>query len=328
MVVFWSYFSSTWRWQGSAGLSEASRVIQAPVNLTRYAWLSVATSLVTLTLKTWAYLATNSVGLMSDALESIINLLAACLALAMLWIAQSPADDEHAFGHEKAEYFSSGAEGALILVAAVSIMGAALSRFYHPVPLSDLGLGSLLSLLATTLNGVVAVILIRAGKLHRSVTLEADGHHLLTDVWTSLALLVGIGCIWLTGKTILDPIVACIAAVFIGFTGYGLARRSVQGLTDASLSPPELQQIEQALAYLQAQGVAYHALRTRRAGRAAFVQLHVLVPGEWDVRRGHNLLEQIESAIVEAIPGARVLTHLEPIEDPVSFEDLELDRPI
>ena len=299
----------------------------AKTKLTGYAWLSVATSVTTLSLKSWAYLATHSVGLLSDALESIINLLAACLALAMLWIAESPPDEEHEFGHEKAEYFSSGAEGALIMVAALSIMAAAVSRFYHPVPLTDLGLGSGLSLLATFLNGGVAMILIRAGKRYRSITLEADGHHLLTDVWTSLALLFGVGMIMLTGETRLDPLVACIASLFIGFTGFRLARRAVAGLIDTALNPRDRERIEQVLAHLGDRGVAYHALRTRQAGRSAFVQLHVLVPGEWEVRRGHALLEEIEADIRAAVPGARVFTHLEPLEEPCSFEDVALDRP-
>jgi len=294
--------------------------------LTGYAWLSVCTALVTLSLKFWAYWVTHSVGLLSDALESIINLLAAVLALAMLWVAQSPPDEEHEFGHEKAEYFSSGVEGALILVAAFSIMAAAVSRFAHPVELTDLGLGTLLSGLATLINGGVAMVLIRAGQRHRSVTLEADGHHLLTDVWTSLALLAGVGMIMVTGQPLLDPIVACVAAVFIGFTGFSLARRSIHGLIDASLKPEERKKIEESLAFLSERDASYHALRTRQAGRSAFVQLHVLVPGDWPVRKGHDLLEEVEAVIRQAVPGARVLTHLEPAEDPCSFEDQDLDR--
>lgn len=295
------------------------------VDLTGYARLSIATSLVTLGLKLAAFFATNSVGLLSDALESVVNLVAACLALAMLWLAQSPPDQEHEFGHEKAEYFSSGAEGGLILVAALSIVASALDRFAHPVVLTDLGTGSLLSALATVLNGVVAMVLIRAGKRHGSVSLAADGHHLLSDVWTSLALLLGIGLIALTGQAMLDPIVACLAALAIGFTGVRLLRQSVLGLLDTSLTPEERLKIERSLDYLSGLGATYHALRTRRSGQAAFVQLHVLVPGEWDVRRGHELVEGVEAAIRTALPGARVIAHLEPLEDPSSFEDLELD---
>lgn len=299
-----------------------------PTDLTGYAWLSIATSLSTLGLKMAAYFATSSVGLLSDALESIVNLVAAFLALAMLRLAQSPADEGHEFGHEKAEYFSSGAEGGLILVAALSILGSAVSRFLHPVHLTELGLGSLLSALATLLNGAVAFVLIRAGKRHASVTLSADGHHLLSDVWTSVALLLGVGLIALTGLDILDPIVACLAALAIGFTGFQLMREAFSGLLDASLSPQERSQIEQALDYLPKLGATYHALRTRRSGQAAFVQLHVLVPGDWEVSRGHQLLEGVESAIQAVLPGARVITHLEPLEDLASFLDLELDRRI
>lgn len=295
------------------------------VDLTGYARLSIATSLLTLALKLAAYYVTNSVGLLSDALESVVNLVAACLALGMLWLAQRPPDQEHEFGHEKAEYFSSGAEGGLILVAALSIVASALGRFLHPVQLTDLGVGSALSAGATLLNGLVAMILLRAGRRHGSVTLTADGHHLLSDVWTSLALLLGIGLIAWTGQAILDPIVACLAALAIAFTGLGLVRQSLSGLLDASLTPEERLKIERCLDYLHPLGATYHALRTRRSGQAAFVQLHVLVPGDWDVRRGHELVEGVESAIRTALPGARVIAHLEPLEEPSSFEDLELD---
>lgn len=286
-------------------------------DLTRYAWLSIATSLTTLGLKMAAFLATNSVGLLSDALESIVNLVAACLALAMLRLAQSPPDDGHEFGHEKAEYFSSGAEGGLILVAALGIIASAVGRFLHPVDLTDLGVGSLLSATATLLNGVVAVVLIRAGKRHGSVTLSADGHHLLSDVWTSLALLVGIGLIALTGRAILDPVAACLAALAIGFTGLRLIRQAFSGLLDASLSKEERLAIETALDYLPGLGAGYNALQTRRSGQAAFVQLHVLVPGDWTVSRGHQLLDDVEASIRKVIPGVRVITHLEPQEVPV-----------
>lgn len=305
------------------GSGDASR---QPKDLTGYALLSIATSLTTLGLKLAACFATSSVGLLSDALESIVNLVAACLALAMLRLAQCPPDEGHEFGHEKAEYFSSGAEGGLILVAALSIVGSAVGRFLHPIHLTDLGMGSLLSGIATLLNGAVAMVLIRAGKRYRSVTLIADGHHLLSDVWTSLALLSGIALIAWTGREILDPIAACLAALAIGFTGLNLMRQAFAGLLDAALSPEERSKIEQALEYLPPLGATYHALRTRRSGQAAFVQLHVLVPGDWEVSRGHQLLEGVETAIQGVLPGARVITHLEPMEDPASFSDLDLDN--
>lgn len=285
---------------------------KSPTDLTGYAWLSIATSLTTLGLKMAAFLATNSVGLLSDALESVVNLVAACLALAMLRLAQRPPDAGHEFGHEKAEYFSSGAEGGLILVAAVGIVASALERFLHPVNLTDLGPGSMLSATATLLNGLVAVVLIRAGKRHGSVSLSADGHHLLSDVWTSLALLLGIGLIALTGRVILDPIVACLAALAIGFTGFRLVRQAFSALLDASLTREERLEIEAALSYLPALGADYKALQTRRSGQAAFVQLHVLVPADWSVARGHQLLDGVESAIAKVVPGVRVITHLEP----------------
>ncbi len=306
------------RCEGPAA-AQSGGVMKKTLDLTGYAWLSIATSLTTLGLKMAAFLATNSVGLLSDALESVVNLVAACLALAMLRLAQSPPDAGHEFGHEKAEYFSSGAEGGLILVAALGIVTSAVGRFLHPVDLTDLGAGSLLSATATLLNGVVAVVLIRAGKRHGSVSLSADGHHLLSDVWTSVALLIGIGLIALTGRVVLDPIVACLAALAIGYTGIRLLRQAFSGLLDASLSPDERLKIEAALEYLRELGVGYKSLRTRRSGQAAFVQLDVLVPGDWEVSRGHQLLDGVESAICNVLPDARVTTHLEPLKEPLGF---------
>lgn len=294
--------------------------------LTRYAWLSVAAALATMGLKAWAYLLTGSMGLFSDAVESLVNLVAAGLALAMLIVASRPPDEEHAFGHEKAEYFSSGVEGGLILVAAVSMAVPAVYRLFHPVTLTQLGLGSGLALAATVLNFVVARVLLRAGREFRSITLEADAHHLMSDVWSSVGIVGGLFLVYLTGWLPLDPIVALLVAGHVGFTGFSLLQRSIFGLLDTALPASELALIEEVLERHSAAGVAFHALRTRMAGQRSFVNFHVLVPGEWSVTRGHDLCEALEEEIRAVLPGARVLTHLEPVEDPCSFDDIELDR--
>ena len=271
-------------------------------------------------LKAVAWWLTGSVGLLSDALESGVNLAGAFMALAMLSIAARPADSDHAFGHEKAEYFSSGFEGALILTAAVLIAWTAIDRLLTPQPLEALGLGLAISVVASVINGLVAAVLLRAGRAHRSITLEADARHLLTDVWTSAGILLGLLLVWLTGALWLDPVVAMLVAVHIAWVGIQLLRRSVDGLMDKSLPEADLTALAAALTPFHAQGIATHQIRTRQAGRSSFISLHVLVPGQWSVRQGHDVLEQIEEALKYAVPGARVITHLEPIEDPRAYE--------
>lgn len=295
--------------------------------LTRYAWLSIAAALVTILLKAAAWWMTGSVGLLSDALESLVNLAAAMMALWALSVAATPADDRHAHGREKVEYFSSAFEGMLILVAAISIAYAAVDRLWHPQPIEAVGAGLAVSVLASLINLVVARVLLKVGREHRSITLEADAHHLMTDVWTSAGVIAGVALVWLSGWLWLDPVIALLVALNIVWTGLQLVRRSAAGLMDVSLPPEQLAGIERVLAAYRAQGIDFHALRTRESGSRAFVTLHVLVPGAWTVQQGHDCAERIEQDIRDAVPRAHVLTHLEPLEDPVSLLDQGLDRP-
>ncbi len=290
-------------------------------NLTRYAWLSILAACLTIGLKTWAFLLTNSVGLLSDALESGVNLAAALMALAMLTVAARPPDEEHAFGHSKAEYFASGVEGTLILVAAASIMWAAVERLFAPQPIQGLGLGLGLSMLASLINFGVAGVLLRAGKQHQSITLEADARHLMTDVWTSVGVLAALGAVTLTKWQILDPIIAIGVAINIVWSGVGLIRRSVLGLMDTAIPASDEDKVMKILDDQSEHGIQYHDLRTRQAGVNQFISFHVLVPGKWTVQRGHNVLEHIESEIRTALPSSIVTTHLEPVEDPAAWEE-------
>ena len=295
-------------------------------SLARYAWLSVAAALVTMALKGGAAWLTGSVGLLSDALESLVNLGAVLLALWMLRVAIGPPDEKHPFGYSKAEYFSAVVEGGLIILAALAIVAVALPRLLEPQPIQAFGAGVVISLAATAINLGVALVLLRASQRHHSVALEADAHHLLTDVWTSIAIVAGVGAIALTGWLILDPLIGFAVAVYIVWTGVGVIRRSVWGLMDRALPDSELDSIRAILQPYKAQGMDYHALRTRRAGRHRLVELHLLVPGEISVREGHRIADDIEDKIRAALPGTAVLTHLEPIEDPASYRDQELFR--
>lgn len=296
------------------------------VSLTRFAWLSIGAALVTIALKSSAYLLTGSVGLLSDAAESLVNLAGAVMALAMLHIAARPADDEHAYGHSKAEYFSSGVEGALILVAAASIVVVSVRRLLDPRPLEQVGLGLAVSVVASLVNLAVALVIRRAGRRHGSLALEADASHLLTDVWTSAGVLLGVGAVQLTGWQRLDPIVAIAVAANIVYTGIGIVGRSVSGLMDTALSAEEQALVRGVLDAHASEQVHFHALRTRRAGTRRFVAFHVLVPGDWTIDRGHALLERIEADVRGAIPNASVFTHLESLHDPHSWDDIDLDR--
>lgn len=294
--------------------------------LTRFAWLSIAAALVTIVLKASAWFVTGSVGLLSDALESFVNLAGALMALAMLTIAARPADEKHAYGHSKAEYFSSGVEGTLILVAAASIAAAAVRRFLAPQPLERIGLGLAVSVVASLVNLAVALVLLRAGKRHQSITLDANARHLFTDVWTSAGVLAGVGAVALTGWQRLDPLVALLVAANIVWSGFRIVRQSVLGLMDTAIPAGELAAVHKVLEpYLQ-EGVQYHALRTRQSGARRFVSLHVLVPGVWTVDRGHRLLERIEADIRGALSNVTVFTHLESLDDPASWNDISLDR--
>ncbi len=295
-------------------------------SLTRFAWLSIAAALVTIGLKTAAYLITGSVGLLSDAVESLVNLLGGIMALAMLTIAARPADEDHAYGHGKAEYFSSGLEGGLILVAAVSIAVAATLRLITPQPLHELGVGLTVSVAASVVNLVGALLILRAGRKYKSITLEANAKHLLTDVWTSVGVLAGIGLVAATGWQRLDPIVALLVAANIIWTAIGIMRRSVGGLMDISISPADLAAVRKIFQTYEADSVKFHALRTRQSGAQRFISVHVLVPGDWTVQRGHELLEKIEADIRRAVSDAVVFTHLESLDDPASWEDEGLER--
>ena len=305
----------------------ATTTPELPPSLTRFAWLSIAAAIATILLKGVAWQLTGSVGLLSDAIESFVNLAGALMALWMLTLAELPADDAHAHGHGKAEYFSSAFEGFLILLAAFSIGYTAIERFMNPQPLEAVGVGLLVSVLASVINLATARILMRVGRERNSITLEADAHHLMTDVWTSAGVIAGVGLVWLTGWLWLDPLIALLVAANIIWTGWQLMQRSAAGLMDVSLHAEKLAQIEVLLSGYRGQGLDFHALRTRQAGSRAFVTLHVLVPGQWTVQQGHDWAERIEAAIRRVVPHAHVTTHLEPLEDPLSMVDQGLDRP-
>ena len=296
-------------------------------SLKKFIYLSIAAAIATILLKFLAYYLTHSVGLLSDALESCVNLAAAVIALIMLSIAEKPADEKHAFGHHKAEYFSSAVEGGMIVLAAFSIIWSAIPRVIHPIPIENVGVGLLISVGASAINMVVALILLKNGRKNNSITLEADGKHLMTDVYTSVGVLIGIGLVKLTGWMVLDGIVAIGVALNILWAGYQLMHRSAMGLLDTSLSEAELSKITTVLDSLKSQNLEYHSLLTRQAGQRKFIELHVLVPGLWTIQVGHNLAEKIEKDIRDLfnVP-VTVFTHLEPIEDPVSMHDIGIDR--
>lgn len=295
-------------------------------SLKRYAWLSISAAVATILLKGSAWWLTGSVGLLSDALESFVNLAGAMMALAMLSLAAQPADHNHAHGHGKAEYFSSAFEGALILVAALSIGYAAVERLLNPQPLETVGIGLAISVVASIINLLTSRVLMGVGRTYKSITLEADAHHLLTDVWTSAGVIAGVALVWFTGWLWLDPVIALLVALNIVWTGWQLLQRSASGLMDVSLPEAELRAIETILDSYRRHGLDFHALRTRQAGTRAFVSVHLLVPGAWTVQQGHDWSERIESDIRRAISQVHITTHLEPIEDPLSLADLGLDR--
>jgi len=295
-------------------------------SLRRYAVISIVAALATIGLKSWAYAVTGSVGLLSDAFESLVNLAAAVVALIALTAAARPEDEDHRYGHSKAEYFSSGFEGALIMLAAASILYASVRRLLSPRPIEQLTLGVGISVAASVINLLVARVLFRAARRHQSITLDADAHHLMTDVWTSVGVIIGIWAASATGWQRLDPIVAIGVALNIVYTGVGILRRSLMGLLDTAI-PDELQRgVTDILARHTSGGVRFHALRTRQAGAWRFIDFHVLVPGNWSVKRGHDLLERLEEEVRAAVPNSTVFTHLEPVEDPVSWEDTRLER--
>lgn len=306
-------------------VSPSSDTASKPVDLTKYAWLAIAVAVATITLKTGAWALTGSVGLLSDAAESVVNLVAAVVALIALQTAAKPATLKFTFGRTKAEYFSALVEGMMIFVAAAVILVSSVERFLNPQPVENGPLGLLISTVASVLNGATGALLIRAGRKHNSITLRADGKHLLTDVVTSAAVLLGVGLVLLTGWDRLDPIVAFLAGLNIIWTGIKLMRESVEGLLDKTLSREDNQTIVDILDAHTTAEINFHGLRTRESGNAQFATVHVLVPGRWTVQHGHNLLQAVEHELVAALPRLQVVTHLEPIEDPEAYEEYEAD---
>ena len=294
--------------------------------LLRMIYIAIAAALVTIALKGAAWLITGSVGLLADAAESLVNLAAAFVALIVIRWAGQPADEDHAYGHDKADYLSAGAEGTMIIVAAIVIGVSAVERLINPIALESVGIGIAVTGVATVINLVVARMLIGVGRDESSMTLQADGRHLMTDVITSVGVMIGVALVAITGIERLDPIIALIVAVNIIATGVVLVRSALSGLLDRALEAEELDQIEAVLDDYRKLGISFHALRTRRAAHRAFISLHVLVPGDWSVQQGHDTAENIESDLRALFETTTVFTHLEPIEDPVSFEDTELDR--
>jgi len=298
----------------------------ARASLRNFALLSIAAALATIALKTAAWWLTGSIGLLSDALEGTVNLAGAIVLLVVLGVAALPPDEEHAYGYTKAEYFASGFEGMLILIAAVAIAAAAIERLVMPKPLEQIGSGLAISAFASVINYMVARRLFKAGRGHRSIALEADAQHLMTDVWTSAGVIAGVAVAVFTGWQSLDPLIALAVAAHIVWTGIQLVRRSFGGLLDHALPEKERATVEQILTNYRVQGIGFHALRTRQAGARSFVSMHVLVPDGWTVAQGHALLEKIEGEIRAALPGSSVFTHLEPRDQPESYRDIDLDR--
>jgi len=302
-------------------------LMEERASLTRFAWLSIGTALATITLKVIAYLLTGSVGLLSDAIESLVNLVGAIMALLMLIVAARPADESHVYGHSKAEYFASLVEGSLIFAAAAWIILTAVNRLIHPQALEALGIGLAVSAVASLINLIVARILLNQGRKQNSITLEADAQHLMTDVWTSAGVIGGVAIAGLTGWTIIDPLLAIIVALNIFWTGFQLIRRSVQGLMDIALPEHEQQKIEEVMKKYREKGVKFHALRTRQAAARRFISVHLLVPGDWTVHDAHHIAEDFEADVRSALGGVvTVFTHLEPVEDEISMHDIFLDR--
>ena len=297
-----------------------------PPSLTRFAWLAIAGAVVTIALKALAYYLTGSVGLLSDALESVVNLVAAVIALVALTIALKPPDEEHSFGHSKAEYFASIIEGTLIIGASIVIGYAAIERLINPKEIEQANIGLIVATIASVINFLIARQLLKAGKKYHSITLEADAHHLFTDVWTSAGVIVGVGIVAITGVTMLDPIIALLVALNIVYTGYQLIKRSALGFMDTAIAKDERDKIQDILAGHAGKEIKYHGLLTRQSGRRRFVSFHLLVPDNWTVQKGHDLAEAVEKDIRNAIPHSTVFTHTEPIGDKKSYEDISIDR--
>jgi cation diffusion facilitator family transporter len=302
--------------------------MQQTRDLSRFAYLSIAAAVVTITLKFVAWRITGSVGLLSDAAESVVNLVAAVAVLIALKVAAMPADKNHHFGHTKAEYFSAAVEGMMIFVAAVVIVVSAVERFIRPQPIENVGLGLAISVVASLVNGAVAMVLLRAGRQHRSLTLTADGKHLMTDVWTSAGVVVGVLVVALTGIERLDPVVAFLVGLNIIWTGWKLVRESTEGLMDIAMPKEDNAAIAEILSRFVTREVHFHALRTRLSGHHRFAEVHVLVPGAWTVQRGHDLVEEVEEAVHREFGDLALTCHLEPTEDPRAYGDYAAEFPV
>jgi cation diffusion facilitator family transporter len=307
------------------GVGEAKAPATAMPGLTKYAWLSIAAAVLTIALKTGAYVLTGSVGLLSDAAESVVNLVAAVIALIALTVAARPADHNHHYGHGKAEYFSAGIEGLMIFVAAALIIVSAVQRLLHPQELEKLGIGLAITLLATAVNGAVGWLLVRVGRAHRSATLVADGKHLITDVWTSVGVVVGVALVAVTGWLPLDSLVAIAVALNILWMGWRLVASSTTSLLDAALSPADVALVTAILDRHRTVDVDFHGLQTRESGRQRFVSVHVLVPGAWTVQQAHDVAETVEADVRAALEHCQISTHVEPREDHRSYEDYAYD---
>lgn len=306
-------------WQAQCVQEQTDR--QVPENLAKYGWLSLVVGTIVFGMKLGAWWITGSVGLLSDAMESSVNIVAAIVALLALRAASKPPDSRHHFGHGKAEYLSALVEGTMIVVAAILILVAAVDRLFNPEPVTELGIGLAISVLAAVFNGVLAVVLLRAGKKHRAIVLTADGQHILTDVWTTAGVVLGVALVGLTGWNALDSLIAMAVAVNIVIAGAILIRNSTSGLLDSALPPEDHEAIRTVLRKYTSDDVHFHAIQTRRSGRQRFVAMHVLVPGSWSIQQGHDLLENVESDLRAALSDLTVHTHLEPIEDPRSWSD-------
>ncbi|SFU92327.1 cation diffusion facilitator family transporter [Polaromonas sp. YR568] len=282
---------------------------------------SVLVAVITITLKTAAWYITGSVGLLSDAMESFVNLASALFGLAMVTIAQRPADDDHPYGHHKAEYFSSGFEGALIVGAAVAIIWAAGHRVLNPQPLEQLGWGLVLSMASSGLNGLLAWVMFRSAKVHRSIALEADARHLMTDIWTSAGVVLGIGLVMLTGWLWLDAVVAIGVALNILWEGGQLVWRSSQGLMDEAVEPEVMAEIQKTLEGFAHPTIRFDHLSTRRAGQRRFVDLHMHMPANWSLGRAAAVRGSVEQALMSAVPGLRATIQLLPSDVEAHFDD-------
>ena len=292
-------------------------------SLVRYAWLSVGAAVATILLKFSAFAITGSVGLLSDALEGIVNLAAAFVALVTLKVVEQPPDDQHEYGHDKAGYFSAGIEGTLIVVAALIILATSANRLLHPQPIEQGSIGLVIAGLAALVNLFVGQVLVRTGKKHRSITLEADGHHLMSDVWSSAGVIVGVGLAIITGIEWIDPVVAMVVGGKIGWEGIKILRRSFEGLMDSAMPADERLILENLLnQYQEQEGIEWHGLRTRQSGAHSFVDVHVLTPPDWTVQRAHDLSEALERDIAEQLDGVAVHTHIEPQGDPAAMADM------